>query len=89
MTTRVGDLHDGPLPRGCLDILCIPVSCFLFRPGPALDQYASEPMTSPPLRVPRPHQTWRLTELLTKCTEPSAKHTFTPPGCRLFAEGAP
>jgi hypothetical protein len=39
-------------------------------------------------RVPSPHQVWKLTEFLMKCTEPSVKQTFTPPGWRLFAEGA-
>jgi hypothetical protein len=40
-------------------------------------------------RVPSPHQACRPTEFLMKCTEPSVKQTFTPPGCRLFADGAP
>jgi hypothetical protein len=54
-----------------------------------IDQYASELITSPPERVPSPHHACKLTEFLMKCTEPSAKQTLTPPGCRLVAETEP
>jgi hypothetical protein len=63
------------------------------RPAPVqqnpLDQYESELITSPPLRLPSAHQVCGLTELLMNRTEPSAKASFTPPGCWLFAEAAP
>jgi hypothetical protein len=52
-------------------------------------QYESELSTSPPARVPSPHHVCRLTDDLMKCTDPSAKQTFTPPECRLLAEADP
>ena len=42
-------------------------------------------MTSPRFRVPIARQVWMLMEDLTNRTDPSARVTFTPPGCRLFA----
>jgi hypothetical protein len=48
-------------------------------------QYESELITSPPLRVPRPHQMFWAIELLTNRTLPSAIATFTPPGWELEA----
>ena len=42
-------------------------------------QYWSELMTSAPLRLPRANHVCGPIESLIKCTDPSAKHTFTPP----------
>ncbi len=42
-------------------------------------------MTSPPLRVPRLHQTFMLTESLMKRTLPSPNMVLTPPGWLLVA----
>ena len=48
------------------------------------NQYESEEITSPPLRVPSAHQVGRLTEFLTNRTEPSIMATLTPPGWLLL-----
>ncbi len=53
------------------------------------DQYESELMVSPPLRVPMAHQLCGETESLMKWTEPSAKPTFTPPGWLLVGGDMP
>src|SRR5947207_5150070 len=40
-------------------------------------------MISPPFRLPRAHQAWRLTESLTNRTDPSVMAQLTPPGWLL------
>src|SRR5262249_25139720 len=60
------------------------------RTGPrGPPQKASDEMTSEPEREPRAHQTVIEIESLIARTEPSANMTFTTPGCRLLAVGAP
>ena len=45
-------------------------------------------MTSPPARVPRAHQVFRLMVFLMNLTEPSAIRTLAPPGWKLAAPTA-
>ena len=57
--------------------------------GRVRTQYESEPITSPPFRVPSAHQGWTLTLSLMNLTEPSEKATFTPPGWLLLGGAMP